>query len=88
MDNVPTKILKFPRNATAWLISLYQASFSPDHGWFKARYPYGYCRHFPSCSEYSRQAILKHGLMKGGWKGIKRVARCNPWVEPSVDPVK
>lgn len=68
-------------------IDLYQRSLSPDHGWLKARHPYGFCRHHPSCSEYSKQAIIKLGVFQGLWLGFKRVLRCNPWSEPSVDPV-
>src|SRR3989344_7954859 len=68
------------------LIIFYQKTLSPDHGWFKFKYPYGYCRHYPSCSEYARQAVERHGL-KGLWLSIKRLLRCHPWREPSIDLV-
>lgn len=76
-----------PKNLAAGLITLYQKTLSPDHGWFKTRYPYGYCRHYPSCSEYGKQAILKHGLPKGSILAVKRIIRCSPLASPSVDPV-
>lgn len=67
------------------LIKAYQLLLSPDHSWLKARYPYGYCRHYPSCSEYSRQAVVKFGLIRGLFLGSKRILKCNPWSEAKVD---
>ena len=37
------------------------------------------CRFTPTCSEYARQAILKHGPIKGLYLAIWRILRCNPW---------
>lgn len=68
-------------------IDLYQHSLSPDHGWLKDHHPYGFCRHHPSCSEYTKQAIIRFGVFQGLWLGFKRILRCNPWSEPSVDPL-
>jgi len=45
------------------------------------------CRHVPSCSEYSIQALNQHGPAKGGWLALKRIARCNPWGTSGLDPV-
>jgi len=67
------------------LIRLYQKTLSPDHGWFKARHPYGCCRYYPTCSEYSYEAIKKHGVIRGILKSIWRVLRCNPWSKGGVD---
>jgi putative membrane protein insertion efficiency factor len=69
------------------LITLYQKTLSPDHGWLKVRYPAGYCRFYPSCSQYTKQAIEKKGVFRGIGLGIKRVLRCNPFVEPMVDQI-
>lgn len=66
-------------------IEIYQKTLSPDHGLLKARYPYGYCRHYPSCSEYTKQAIINQPLLKAIGLSTKRIISCNPFVEPRVD---
>lgn len=45
------------------------------------------CRYYPSCSEYTRQALLKYGPLKGGWLALKRLLRCHPWHPGGPDPV-
>lgn len=69
------------------IIKTYQKSLSPDHGWFRGRWPNGYCRFYPSCSQYAVEAITQHGSLKGIYLGTKRILKCNPFSEPSVDPV-
>ncbi len=82
-------ILNIPRNVLLSLIFLYQKVFSPDHGWlFRGKYPYGYCKHYPSCSEYTKQAVIKYGALKGVALGSWRIARCNPFSHGGFDPVK
>jgi len=73
------------KNILVVSIHAYQKTLSPDHGILKARYPYGFCRHYPTCSEYTKLAIQENGSLKGTLLGFKRVARCNPFVQPSVD---
>jgi len=45
------------------------------------------CRFYPTCSEYAKQALLKHGIIKGTALAIWRVLRCNPWGGSGYDPV-
>ena len=45
------------------------------------------CRVTPTCSDYARQAILKHGPFKGLYLAIWRILRCNPWGGSGYDPV-
>ncbi len=81
-------ILKIvPQKAAIYIIKIYQKTFSPDHGIFKHKYPFGFCRFKPTCSEYSIKALEKHGFIKGGLMSIWRVLRCNPFNKGGWDPV-
>ena len=44
------------------------------------------CRYYPSCSEYFILAVRKHGPVRGAWRGVCRVCRCNPWYPGGYDP--
>lgn len=46
------------------------------------------CKYYPSCSEYTKQAIEKYGVIKGTILGIKRILRCNPFSKGGYDPLK
>jgi putative membrane protein insertion efficiency factor len=61
-----------------FFIKIYQLIPGPWHN---------YCRHLPTCSNYSIEALEKHGLIKGLYLSIKRILKCNPWSKPGYDPV-
>ena len=61
-----------------FLISIYQKI---------SKYTPAVCRFTPTCSEYTRQAIVKYGVLKGLWLGVKRVCKCHPWHDGGYDPV-
>lgn len=60
-------------------LNLYKLAISP--------YLPGTCIYQPTCSEYTAEAIETHGVVKGVWMGIKRIARCNPFTTGGLDPV-
>jgi len=45
------------------------------------------CRHLPSCSDYAREALERHGSARGSWLALRRLARCHPWGTSGYDPV-
>ena len=46
------------------------------------------CRHLPTCSDYTIEAINEYGVLKGIIKGLNRILRCNPLGSSGYDPVK
>ncbi len=46
------------------------------------------CRFYPTCSEYMRQAVERHGVPRGLWMGLKRLGRCHPFHSGGFDPVR
>lgn len=70
------------------LIRIYQKTLSFDYGIFRRLFPNGYCKFYPTCSEYSYQAIKKYGVIRGGFMALWRVLRCNPFSKGGHDPVK
>ncbi|MBI2482864.1 membrane protein insertion efficiency factor YidD [Candidatus Uhrbacteria bacterium] len=78
--------MQLPQRLAVGVISLYQRCISPDHSrvgrWV---FPNGYCRYFPSCSAYARQAVTRYGVVRGALRGVWRVLRCNPWSHGGVD---
>ena len=46
------------------------------------------CKFYPTCSEYTKQAIEKYGALKGCFLGTKRILKCNPFSKGGYDPLK
>ncbi len=46
------------------------------------------CKYYPTCSEYSLEAIKKYGALKGTFLSIKRILKCNPFSKGGYDPLK
>ena len=61
------------------LVRAYQYLFRPLLG--------ANCRFYPSCSDYAREAIERHGAAKGTWLALKRIGRCHPYHPGGYDPV-
>lgn len=62
-----------------WIIRIYQLTLAPLFG--------NCCRFEPSCSRYTQQAILEHGVRRGAWLGLRRICRCHPGHAGGFDPV-
>ena len=62
------------------LINIYQKHISPVFG--------NRCKYYPTCSEYTKQAIEKYGVIKGSFYGMKRILKCNPFSKGGYDPLK
>jgi len=45
------------------------------------------CRFVPSCSVYAAEAVERHGIRRGGWLALRRIARCHPWGGHGLDQV-
>jgi putative membrane protein insertion efficiency factor len=43
------------------------------------------CRFYPSCSDYTIEALRKHGIVCGLWLGLRRIGRCHPWNPGGID---
>ena len=71
------------KNILIKLIEWYQKNIS---AWLE--YKNIRCKYYPTCSEYTKQAIIKYGALKGSMLGIFRILRCNPFSKGGYDPLK
>ena len=60
-------------------IHLYQRTLAPIAARAGIR-----CRFTPTCSRYAETVIARDGIVRGGWKTVKRIARCGPWTAPGT----
>jgi len=67
------------RNFVIIFIRLYQRFISPLTG--------PTCRFYPTCSNYTLQAVQKYGVWKGLYLGLRRLLRCHPFHPGGFDPV-
>ncbi|MGD9887918.1 MAG: membrane protein insertion efficiency factor YidD [Halothiobacillaceae bacterium] len=67
------------RRVLIGMIRAYQLVLSPLMG--------RQCRFEPTCSCYAVEAIKRHGSVRGGWMGVKRICRCHPFSPGGYDPV-
>jgi len=65
------------------LISFYKKYISPIFHSFGIG-----CKYYPTCSEYTKQAIEKYGFFKGIFLGFIRILKCNPFSKGGYDPLK
>lgn len=68
-----------PRRALTAVVRAYQLLLSPLLG--------PRCRFYPSCSNYTLEALRRHGAMRGSWLAVRRIGRCHPLNEGGLDPV-
>jgi len=78
-DAVADGAAGFPAQILLTLIRVYKLVASP--------YFSGSCRFLPSCADYARDAVLRHGAVRGSWLTVRRVARCHPLCPGGHDPV-
>ena len=71
------------RKLLIWLIKGYQKHISVV---FESKNIH--CKYYPTCSEYTKQAIQKYGAGRGVIKGFWRILRCNPFSKGGYDPLK
>ncbi len=74
-----TALTRLPRTLVILVIRLYRLLVSP------LLVPA--CRFAPSCSEYSLEAVSRHGVLRGSYLTIRRVGRCHPLHSGGFDPV-
>ncbi len=71
------------KNILIFLINGYQKYISI---WLQSKNIH--CKYYPTCSEYTKQALQKYGVFKGILKGMWRILRCNPFSKGGYDPLK
>lgn len=80
MNKYFQKFFNIPKNLMIAIINFYQKNISihtPKN-----------CKYYPTCSEYTKQAVDKYGIIKGSILGIIRILKCNPFSKGGIDKLK
>ncbi|MGQ0849914.1 MAG: membrane protein insertion efficiency factor YidD [Actinomycetota bacterium] len=77
--NIVKGVGRIPASLALGLIVIYQKLVSPAFG--------ANCRFQPTCSQYTKVAITRFGLIRGSWLGLRRLGRCHPLRPGGFDPV-
>ena len=81
-------VSKVPATVLIVFIKVYQKTLSPDHGWMRHLYPYGFCRHHPTCSMYSIEVFRSKSYPAALFLSLKRILSCHPWKKVSDDRLR
>ncbi len=73
------RLALLPRRCAVGMVRVYKRCLSP-------LLPRA-CRFHPTCSDYVAEALTRHGVLRGGWLGLRRLARCHPLGKGGFDPV-
>lgn len=74
------RAMQIPARLAVGLVRCYQWLLSPLLG--------KTCRFTPTCSQYMIESVVRHGLIRGGWQGVRRILRCHPFSAGGYDPPK
>lgn len=77
-----------PATISVGLVKLYQATLSPDHGPLRHLFPYGYCRHHPTCSDHAIMTLRSKPFIPALFLIGKRILSCNPWSKPDDERLR
>lgn len=80
IKNIFIYIISIPKKLELLLIVFYKKHVSKHLG--------NRCRFYPTCSEYTRQAVDKYGIIKGNWIALKRIIKCHPFSKGGIDYLK
>ena len=71
------------KNIAIFIIKIYKKTLSKMFEYMGIK-----CKYYPTCSEYTKQALEKYGFLKGSYLGMKRILKCNPFSKGGYDPLE
>ena len=77
-----------PATVSIVIIRLYQKTLSLDHGPLRHLYPYGFCRHEPTCSAYAIQQLKTQKYLTAAILILQRILSCHPWNPLSDEKIR